>query len=47
MQLAMNLIMMFVMCVCRIFLVNVCMFTVLKAFLVSGATVIVRAGDVI
>ena len=35
------------MCVCRSFLVSLCMFTVSKAVLMSRATVIVCAGDVI
>ena len=44
----MNLIMVFGMCVCVINSpVNVCMFTVSKALLMSRATVIERAGGVI
>ena len=33
--------------VCSSFLINVCMFIVSKAFLISSATVIVRAGGAI
>ena len=36
-----------VMFVCSSFLISVCMFIVSKALLVSGATVIVRAGEAI
>ena len=44
---AMQLIMSFATCVCRSFLVSLCMFTVSEALLMSMATVIVRAGGVI
>ena len=45
----MNLIMVFGMCVCmcRSFLISLCMFTVSKALLMSRATVIVRVSVVI
>ena len=39
--------MVFGMCVCRIFLVSFCMFTVSKALLMSRATVIEHAAGVI
>ena len=39
----MDLIMVLGMCVCRSFLVSLCMFTVLKALLMSRAILIVRA----
>ena len=35
------------MCVCRSFLISVCIFIVLKDLLISSATVIVRAGGAI
>ena len=40
----MNLMIVPVMFVCSNFIISVCMFTVLKALLISSATVIVRAG---
>ena len=43
----MNLIIVPGMLVCSSFLISVCMFIVLKAFLISSATVIVRAGEAI
>ena len=44
---AMNLIIVPVILVCNSFLISVCMFIVLKALLLSCATVIVRVGVVI
>ena len=41
----MNLMIVPGMFVCSSFLINVCMFILLKALLISNATVIVRAGD--
>ena len=43
----MNLIIVPGMFVCNSFLISVCMFIVLKALLISSATVIVRAGGAI
>ena len=43
----MNLMIMSGIWVCNSFLINVCMFIVLKALLISSATVIVRAGGAI
>ena len=40
----MHLIIVFGVCVCRSFIVSLCMFTVSKALLISRGTVIVRSG---
>ena len=44
---AMNLIMVFGICVCRSFLVSLCIFTLSNALLMSRTTVSVRARGVI